>query len=147
MLLNHPVVTELLDLSAMSLSTVGPNGTPHAAPLYFAADENLQLYFFSSPNSRHGHNLSKMPKAAAAIYPECRDWRDIHGLQLQGEVSRVPAGKGWVQGWGVYLAKFPFVAPLKDIIAQNRLYLFRPTWVRLVDNRQGFGHKEEWDLS
>jgi uncharacterized protein YhbP (UPF0306 family) len=147
MVLDHPVVTKLLNLSTMSLSTVDPSGIPHAAPLYFAAGEKLQLFFFSSPNSQHGHNLSRMPKAAAAIYPECRDWRDIHGLQLRGEVSRVPAGAAWVQGWGVYLVKFPFVAPLKDIVAQNRLYVFRSSWIRLVDNRQGFGHKEEWDLS
>jgi uncharacterized protein YhbP (UPF0306 family) len=144
--LNHQVVNELLALSTMTLATSGPNGTPYAAPLYFVADEKLQLFFFSSPSSQHGHNLSQMPKAAASIYPECQDWRDIHGLQLRGEAARVPAGTAWVHGWGVYLAKFPFVAPLKDIVAQNRLYVFRPAWLRLVDNRQGFGNKEEWDL-
>jgi uncharacterized protein YhbP (UPF0306 family) len=143
----NQTVAELLRLSTMSLSTVGPEGAPHAAPLYFAADERMRLFFFSSPNSQHGNNLAQSPVAAASIYPECQDWRDIHGLQLRGEVSRVPAGAAWVQGWGIYLAKFPFVAPLKEIIAQNRLYAFRPFWIRLVDNRQGFGNKEEWELS
>jgi len=32
------------------------------------------------------------------------------------------------------------------IVQRNALYVFSPTWVRLVDNRRGFGFKQEWDL-
>ena len=40
----------------------------------------------------------------------------------------------------------PFVAALKPLIARNQLYVFTPTWLRLVDNRRGFGYKQEWTL-
>lgn len=29
----------------------------------------------------------------------------------------------------------------------NQLYGFTPKWIRLVDNNQGFGYKQEWQLN
>ena len=81
-----------------------------------------------------------------AIYPECRGWQDIRGLQLHGEACPVTSGPEWETAWKLYAAKFPFVAALKAIVARNQLYVFTPRWIRLVDNRRGFGFKQEWDL-
>jgi len=137
---------DLLSLSTMTLATSGPSGEPHAAPVYFAAAETLYLYFFSDPHSQHSLDLARDARAAAAIYPECRDWRDIRGLQLHGEVHPVPPGLEWDAAWVLYAAKFPFVSGLKAVVERNVLYAFTPRWVRLVDNRRGFGFKQEWDL-
>lgn len=139
-------LTELLRLSTMTLSTTGPTGEPHAAPVYFAASEALALYFFSDPGSRHSLHTGRDRRAAAAIYPECRDWRDIRGLQLRGEVRSVEPGAEWEAAWEIYAAKFPFVSELKAVVTRNQLYVFKPAWIRLVDNRKGFGFKEEWVL-
>jgi hypothetical protein len=138
---------DLLSLSTMTLATSSPGGDPHAAPVYFAADETLRLYFFSDPQSQHSLDLSKNARAAAAIYPECRDWQEIRGLQLHGEVRPVPPGPEWDAAWKLYAVKFPFVTGLKAIVERNALYAFIPRWVRLVDNRRGFGFKQEWDLT
>jgi uncharacterized protein YhbP (UPF0306 family) len=35
---------------------------------------------------------------------------------------------------------------MKAILQRNALYEYIPAWVRLVDNRRGFGFKQEWDL-
>ncbi len=43
-------IGDLLALPAMTLATTGPSGEPHAAPVYFAADEDQRLYFFSEPD-------------------------------------------------------------------------------------------------
>jgi hypothetical protein len=138
--------TDLLSLSTLSLSTSGADGSPHAASVYFAADQALHLYFFSAPDSLHGRHLAKNPRAAGAIYPECHDWRDIRGLQLRGVVRLVPPGQEWDTAWELYVAKFPFVSELRDVVEQNALYAFDPSWIRLVDNRRGFGFKQEWSL-
>jgi uncharacterized protein YhbP (UPF0306 family) len=147
---------ELLAVSAMTLATASPVGEPHAAAVYFAArlpgqDEEtlaaLRLYFFSSPHSLHSQHLAANPHAAAAIYPACEGWQDIRGLQLRGVVRIVPPGVEWDEAWAIYSARFPFVSQLKAIVAQNSLYVFIPAWLRLVDNRRGFGFKREWSAA
>lgn len=128
----------------MTLATSDAQGEPHAAAVYFAADEHLHLYFFSDPQSQHGKDLSRERRAAVSFYPQTQDWQEIRGVQMRGEVCLVEAGAEWEAGWTVYAAKFPFVRRLKVIVAQNALYVFVPDWIRLVDNTQGFGFKQEW---
>jgi len=140
--------TELLDYTTMTLSTADPDGQPHAAPVYFAAQTGpLRLYFFSDPSSQHIQDAMASQRAAAAIYPACYDYQDIRGLQLHGLVRLVERGAEWDLAWDLYQAKFPFVRHLKPVVARNSLYVFSPSWVRLVDNRRGFGFKQEWRLS
>ncbi len=147
------LLTELLSLSTMTLATTGSTGLPHAAPVYFAArltssstspQEDQCFYFFSDPQSRHGQDIAHEPHAAAAIYPECFSWQEIRGLQMRGQVVHVEGGPEWDQAWQIYIQKFPYVSEMKEIVALNRMYAFLPEWIRLVDNRQGFGFKQEW---
>lgn len=130
----------------MTLATSDPEGNPHAAPVYFVHDDEMRLYFFSEANSQHSRNITQNPKVAAAIYPECEGWRDIKGLQLRGELCLVESTQEWDSAWARYQVKFPFVRSLKAVVARNQLYVFIPSWIRLVDNSQGFGYKEEWNL-
>lgn len=139
-------VQALLQTAALTLATVGAGGRPHAAPVYFAPDERLRLYFFSSPDSQHSLDLRDDPRAAAALYPATDTWQDIRGLQLRGEVRAVPSGPEWEAAWAHYAGKFPFVRELEEAVLQTQMYVFIPEWVRLVDNRQGFGFKREWAL-
>ena len=139
-------LSEILNLSTLTLATASPECEPSSAPVYFAAGQDLRLYFFSDPGSQHSRNTAQNPQAAAAIYPEVHDWRDIRGLQLRGRVRVVEPGLEWEAAWELYTAKFPFVSELRAVVASNTLYVFEPRWVRLVDNRRGFGFKEEWEL-
>lgn len=144
----NPAVQDILaETTTMTLATCSMQGEPHAAAVYFASDERLRLFFFSDPKSQHVRDGMENPQAAVAIHPECSDWRDIHGLQLRGRVERVAAPEAWRAAWEIYTAKFPFVAGLKAIVSRNALFVFIPKWIRLVDNRRRFGHKEEFHLS
>jgi uncharacterized protein YhbP (UPF0306 family) len=134
---------DLLALPALTLATSAPDGGPHAAPVYFAADARHRFYFFSDAHSQHSLDLAANPRAAAALHPLVAGWQEIRGLQLRGRVRAVPPGDEWEQAWQIYLAKFPFVAQLKEAVTRTALYVFEPDWMRLVDNRQGFGYKEE----
>ncbi len=136
----------LLSVSTMALATTGKNGETHAAPVYFVADENIRLYFFSDPESRHGKDIAHRPAAAVAFYPECYSWEDIRGVQMRGDVNLVERGPEWERAWKLYQSKFPFVSSLKVIVARNAMYVFATHWIRLVDNQQGFGFKQEWTL-
>jgi len=144
---SHAIPAGLLALSSLTLATAGRDGQPHAAPVYFAADTEdpaTPLYFFSQAGSQHGADLAANPAAAVAIYPMVHGWRDIRGLQLRGEAHPLEAGPQFERAMQLYVAKFPFVAAFQEVMTKNRLYVFRPNWVRLLDNSRGFSFKEEW---
>lgn len=133
---------------AMTLATVGLDGAPHAADVYFStqgdADQNRTLYFFSDAASQHSLDLVANPHAAVTIHPYVSGWQEIRGVQMRGQVRVVEPGEAWDAAWAGYLVKFPFASTLKDIVARNTLYAFRPDWIRRIDNQRGFGFKEEW---
>jgi uncharacterized protein YhbP (UPF0306 family) len=141
---------ELFQVAAMTLSTVDPETGPWAATVYFVARQQAEagslwrLYFFSEAASQHAQNLARDGRAAAAIYPEIPAWQDIRGLQLRGRAYPVPRGDEWELAWQAYCVKFPFAAQLEPTVARNELYALTPGWIRLVDNRRGFGFKQEW---
>lgn len=137
------VAADMLALPALTLATSSADGMPHAAPVYFAAGAGGRLYFFSDPDSQHARDLLANPRAAAAIHPLVSGWQEIRGLQLRGSVRAIPPGPEWNAAWQCYLAKFPFVEQLKESVARTTLYAFEPDWVRWMDNRKGFGYKEE----
>lgn len=140
-------VLELLRLSTLTLATTGADGEPHNAPLYFAADPQLRLFFFSDPASQHSQDLVRDPRAAVSFYPLGASWEAIRGVQMRGAARSLGPGPLRDAGWAVYRAKFPFVEALAEAIARSQLYVFEPRWVRLVDNRRGFGFKQEWTLA
>jgi uncharacterized protein YhbP (UPF0306 family) len=146
MLTRSEIPSDLLDLSSMTLATVGLDGIAHAATVFVAFDRNLNGFFFSENHTRHSRDIRENPRVAVSIYPQCQDWREIRGLQMHGQVSPVKQGTDWESGWKLYSQKFPFVANLKAIVLKNSLYVFTPNWIRLVDNRLGFGYKKEWTI-
>lgn len=127
----------------MTLATVDSEGQPQAAALFFAMEADGSLIFVSGAKSRHGLNLAADSRAAVTIHGETWDWREIAGVQMEGEVSLVPAGTSWERAWEVYKAKFPFVVEFEDEASRSEFYRFVPEWIRLIDNRVQFGHKEE----
>ena len=119
----------------MSLATSGPEG-PWSAAVFYASD-GLRLYFLSAPASRH--------------CPDIRDWREIHGLQLEGAAARI-AGTERAAAIARYGEEFPLIAKLSSApreiaaaMARVEWYRLTPRRVRLVDNTLGFGHREELD--
>jgi uncharacterized protein YhbP (UPF0306 family) len=131
-----------------------------AASVFFAAD-GLDLLFLSGPDSRHGRHLAARPWAAATVEGEYDDWRKIQGLQLEGPVERLGADE-LPRALDAYRAKFPWVetmvrvasppgaATLEVEVGEVRpavaLYRLRPRRIVLVDNRRGFGHREELEI-
>ena len=80
--------TQVLDYlrshNTMTLAT-STGDSPWAATVFFASDD-LRLYFFSAPDSRHGQNLAVNPQVAVTIQEDYHDWRAIKGIQLEGRV-------------------------------------------------------------
>ncbi|MEP7357525.1 MAG: pyridoxamine 5'-phosphate oxidase family protein [Anaerolineales bacterium] len=136
----------LAEQSTLTLATLDPTSQPMAASLFFAADPQLNLIWTSSVNSRHSRNLAREPRAAVTVHAVTWSWRDIAGAQLEGEAHEVSPGADWQAALELYLGKFPFAKDFQAELARSSFYRFAPRWARLIDNGQGFGHKEEISL-
>lgn len=136
----------------LTLATAGDDG-PWAAAVFFACDDALNLYFVSDPGTRHGRDIARDARAAAAIHPDCSGWAEVRGLQIEGR-AEVLEGAEREPGLALYLARFPEIARLlaapggsaESVIAERfrsaTLYRLRPDRIRLIDNSRGFGHKK-----
>jgi uncharacterized protein len=139
--------------TTMALATVGSDGVPAAAAVFYAHDDALNLYILSEERTQHGQNMLAHPQVAAAIHADGQDWRAIRGLQARGTVSLVAAGE-LTHAVAVYGRKYAFVAALLagsgepsvlgGPLAKARFWVLRPIWFRLIDNTVRFGFKEEW---
>ena len=153
-------MTDLADLlsvireaNTLTLATLDPDGTPRATPLFFAPDPNpsssgrrvwpISLLFLSDPASIHSLNLAREPRAAVSLYPGETDWRSLRGAQMKGRVERLIDDESIV-ALGAYRRQVAVSPELEGPLARSAMYRFTPTWTRLIDNRQGFGHKREW---
>ncbi len=68
-----------------SLATFGKEGV-WCNPVYFAWNEQYDLYFISMPHSRHMHNISENSFISVAVYSTEQDTlTDVCGLQIKGE--------------------------------------------------------------
>lgn len=132
--------------STLALATTAADGTPHIAPVFYCADA-LRLYWFSSARSRHSRNLQLNPAAAVTVYAPTRQWREIRGVQMRGTASVVidPARRNSIAE--AYNARFRLGVEFHAVQARSRLYEFRPSWIRYLDNSIRFGYKIEFRLT
>jgi hypothetical protein len=131
----------------MTLATQGPEGLWAAAVFY--ANDGFNLYFVSSPASRHSRNLAAQFEVAATVHEDYHDWREIKGIQLEGTVEQVSeAEEASVQE--LYGEKFSLAAdpasapaPIAAAFAKVRWYKLAAARVYFVDNLAGFGHRDQ----
>jgi uncharacterized protein YhbP (UPF0306 family) len=148
--LSPPVADYLERHHVMTLATCGPDGPWAAAVFYVNDGENL--FFLSSPNTRHCRNLALDPRCAATVHDDTRDWVRIKGVQLEGAASELH-GADEARARQLYGAKFPLVRKLEGApavilaaLAKVRWYRLRAERLYLIDNSRGFGHREQVDL-
>ncbi|MGC8884544.1 MAG: pyridoxamine 5'-phosphate oxidase family protein [Bryobacteraceae bacterium] len=129
---------------AMVLSVATADGGSHAAPVYFVRAGGFALYWLSSPESLHSREIARTGAAAAAVFRPSRRWTDLRGIQMRGRASRVRKSRAILEK---YREKFGLGRELDAVIARSSLYVIEPVWMRLIDNRRGFGWNMEWDFS
>ena len=130
-----------------TLATHGPEG-PWAAAVFYAND-GFNLYFVSSPASRHGRNLAAHARVAATVHEDYHDWREIKGIQLEGSVEQVSAAEE-ASIRELYGNKFPLAAgpaftpaAIAAAFAKVRWYKLAAVRAYFVDNSAGFGHRDQ----
>ena len=145
------VAQHLQSCHVATLATTGAQGVWAAAVFY--AHDGWDLYFLSSPTSRHCTNLAESDRIAATIQADHADWSGIKGVQLEGRVREL-AGEAESRARHLYGEKFPVVGKLAQApaaivkaLAKVRWYQIRPQRLFYIDNSLGFGHREELNLT
>ena len=132
--------------TTLTLATVDREAWPQAASLFYASDEALNLYWVSGEKSRHSLNLERVSRVAITIHNATWDWRDIQGVQIDGQARRLIDPDETDRAWALFRDKFPFTAEFVDQIARSEFFVTVPKWIRLIDNSKAFGHREEFTL-
>jgi len=136
--------------NTMTLATCRDD-VPWAATVFYASDD-LRLYFFSAPDSRHCQNLAANGRVAVTIQEDYRDWRKIKGIQLEGRVAAVDSLVEKGKAMAAYARKYPdvmkvFANPASGALYQAflkvRFYCVAPEKFFFIDNEQGFGKRRE----
>jgi len=140
------VATFLKKHTTLTIATVDREAWPQAASVFYTSDEALNVYWVSGEKSRHSQNLERVSRIAVTIHNETWDWRDIHGVQIEGPARRVIDPDETDRAWALFRDKFPFTSEFTDQIARSSFYVLKPQWLRLIDNSKYFGHREEFTL-
>ncbi len=154
--LKKTILAYLESHNTLSLATA-KDGTPHSATVFYV-NIGFDIYFLSSPTTRHGEYLEHNPRASATVDEDYSNWLLIKGIQMEGPVADVG---GILENGRIalaYVKKFPTVkdflfSPQKlgDLIVGKisgvGFYKFSPERIFFIDNEKGFGKREELVLT
>jgi len=129
----------------LSTSTGYNSWTAHC--FYAYLPEQHALVFTSDPETRHGQALTHQAGVSGGIVLETRLVGKIQGIQLTGHVlecqslenQSTPIGITPEKARSVYIKKFPYA-----IATQLHLWVLVIDYLKMTDNRLGFGKKLEW---
>lgn len=103
------------------IATIDPKGV-WANPVYFAYDENFNLYFISQMKSRHMQNLKKDSRISVSIY-KTEQKGDVVGTYIEGKAKIILDDKEEIQkAFDVYYGRAG-----KGPDVQG--YIDNPTWI------------------
>ncbi len=109
---------------------------PWNCTVYFAADENLSLYWISKPETRHSMEIKNNSKVAAAI-PVKFDNLIVRGLSIEGDAEEVTDQSEIEKGSKLYSDKFSRGQDwYRDFVAgknPHKLYRIKPRKFALFD--------------
>ena len=115
------------------------NNEPWCANCFYAYMEKENAFVFTTdPDTRHGHEFIRNNLVAGSVVLETKIIGRIRGIQFQGIVSE-PEGSMTGIARRAYLKRFPYAA-----LMDTHLWIVKLTFIKMTDNRFGFGKKITW---
>lgn len=103
-----------------SIATVDIKGV-WVNPVYFAWNDDFNLYFISMPHVRHMQNIKQNPRVATAIY-KTEQKGDVIGIQIEGEAHILEDQEEKKKANQVYYGRV-------DSLEQNEPFVDNPEWL------------------
>ena len=128
------------EYSLISVASCNQN-TPWTCNLYFAFDEDLNLYFISRIGRRHSEEIRNNPNVAATI---CQPYSKpfvtpARGIQLEGKAIQIEDPESAEAAFALYMKRFPdsikYHKTFTDVTgaADRRIYQIIPARIVLFD--------------
>jgi len=122
----------------LTLATAFDNEPWTANCFYAWMEEENAFIFTSDSNTRHISDLSQGDRVAGSVVLETKVVGRIRGIQFTGRLFE-PWGELLQRSKKAYLKRFPYAALMK-----TQLWVLEVNYVKMTDNRLGFGKKLEW---
>lgn len=126
----------LREAKLMQLAT-SINNQPWTCSVWFAADENLNIYWISSTTRRHSGEVLKNKKVAAAIVVPHTPEDVPRGLQLQGTAEMLKKKADIEKAFSVYAGRIFPRAKIEEFMKSktrpHRFYRIKPSQFVLFD--------------
>jgi len=129
----------------MQLATVR-DGQPWCATVHFVADNSLNIYWCSSPQTRHSQEIRDDGRAAIAIAVKVE--HPVIGVQMEGEATLVEDQNEAAKAMEAYAAKHHRDTEWAARVARGeedwKLYRFTPRFAVLLDRSNPEHMQREW---
>lgn len=124
--------------NVINLATLDEAGVWSANVFYCLDPKQPVLYFLSSPETRHGAAMVSNPAISATICGQSANVAHLQGIQLSG-TARLLEGDEDKLARKLYNARFAVAR-----ITHHPIWALRIDYLKMTNNRLGFGHKTEW---
>lgn len=133
-------ITDFIKEHHVLTLAVSNNNIPYCANCFYVySEEDKMLIFTSDKDTRHISDSENNTKVAASIVLETKQVGKIQGLQINGKLIELKndilkkANK-------LYLKKYPYA-----ILAKTNMWGINLEYIKMTDNRLGFGKKLIWE--
>lgn len=127
------------DHHVLGLATVADN-KPYCATMFYAfLEEHNAFVINSAEDTQHGTNMLKNNEVSGTIALETKIIGKIQGIQFCGQICRIEEFEHEVTARAAYFRRFPYAS-----FSQPQLWVIKLDFVKMTDNRLGFGKKLIW---
>lgn len=115
------------------------NNIPYCANCFYVYLPNENVFVFTSDNNtKHIQDALQQPNVGGSVVLETNVVGKIQGIQFNGVLEK-PVGETNSKAKKAYLKRFPFA-----VLMKTTLWILKLNFVKLTDNRLGFGKKLIW---
>jgi len=113
---------------------------PYSCSCFYSFQKDIPRFIFTSDETtRHGQELLSNNTAAGNIVLETETIGKIQGIQFTGTVKQITDKKAFNIARKLYLKRFPYA-----VFSIRELWGFEAGFIKMTDNRLGFGKKIIW---
>lgn len=139
MVLDKKIVAFIKKHHVLTLATSN-NNNPYCSNCFYSfLEEEKMLVFTSDKETKHVKDMQNQNFIAGTIVLETSIVGKIQGIQFNGNVFE-PQNEILKKAKTSYLKRFPFAA-----LMNTKLWVIKLSFVKLTDNRLGFGKKLIWE--
>ncbi len=140
--MNYPekrIVDFINEHHVLTLATSTENN-PWCANCFYVYLEEENCFVFTSDNeTKHVQDVITNSKVAGSVVLETNTVGKIRGIQFRG-IMEIPGDKLASKAKFTYLKRFPFA-----ILMKTSLWVVKLNYIKMTDNRLGFGKKLIWE--